>query len=440
MNILNREVGKKIKNLRKKLNMTQADLAGEEMTKSMLSQIENGVSNPSIKTLQYIADRLNMPVSYFLEDREEIISKSDQESYERIKHISELIDLGNLDEAQDETEKFLKDDIDVTNTKARADILLKLGNALINLNNTETGKKYVDLSIQAYTHGNFYMEGAKAYTTLGRGFYQEFKYKESLDLCDKALNLYHKSINKDILFEIELYYYKILILFAVGDVKDAVKSIRTAMNISSETSIYYKADDFYRLNAVSNYLIGNIHEFEKSLEKAIQFAEFAEDKMCLMRIYAIKGLAALESNDAEKALEYAGMSRNYAEKDIYIHYLIRGRAYYILGEYRTAYENIIKVVYPSYEKHKYDYLNMWSSKIYEGLILNKLGKQAEAIEAVKMGIEKMALLGYSRFLVNAYKSMSEIYSDMHDFENAFIYLKKADEIQDIINKDDNIIF
>ena len=420
--------------------MTQTDLAGQEMTKSMLSQIENGVSNPSIKTLQYIAGRLNMPVSYFLEDQEGMVSKPDQESYDSIKHISELIDTGNIDEAQKETDKFLKAARADVNIKARADILLKLGNALINLSKIEAGKKYVDLSIQTYIDGNFYMEGAKAYITLGKAFYQEFKYKECLDLCDKALDLYGKSISKDMLFEIELYYYKILILFAIGDIKNAVKSIRTAISISSETSIYYKTDDLYRFNAISNYLMGNKDEFTESMEKAIQFAKFTQDKLCLMRIYANIALAALECNDAEKALEYTEISRTYSEKDKYIHYLIRGRAYYILGEYKSAYENIIKVDFPSYEKHIYDYLNMWSSKIYEGLILNKLGKQHEAIEAVKLGIEKMSLLGYSGFLVNAYKSLSEIYSDMQDFQNAFLYLKKADEIQDIINKDDNIIF
>lgn len=111
-----------------------------------------------------------------------------------------------------------------------------------------------------------------------------------------------------------------------------------------------------------------------------------------------------------------------------------------MGKYEVAYENIIKVDFPSYETHKFDYLNMWSSKVYEGLILNKLEKQNEAVEAIKIGIDKMCLFDNSKFLVRAYKSLSEVYSDINDFQNAFIYLKKANEIQDIINKDDNIIF
>ncbi len=48
--------------------MTQADLAGEEFTKSFISQIEKNQARPSLKSLQIFAQRLNRPVSYFLDD------------------------------------------------------------------------------------------------------------------------------------------------------------------------------------------------------------------------------------------------------------------------------------------------------------------------------------------------------------------------------------
>jgi hypothetical protein len=57
-----------------------------------------------------------------------------------------------------------------------------------------------------------------------------------------------------------------------------------------------------------------------------------------------------------------------------------------------------------------------------------------------MGIDKMSVLGNSRFIVEAYKSLSEIYSQVDDFQNAFMYLKKANEIQDMIDKDDSVLF
>lgn len=441
---MSNKVGEKIKLLRKELNMTQSELAGKEMTKSMLSQIENNISNPSIKTLQYIADQLNKPISYFLEDNNKALIEADEESKqeqdERIKHISELINSLKIEEAENELKELIDNNSINVGIKVRADLLFKLGKTFITLNNLRDGKRYLNLSIQAYIAGNFYIEGAKAYIELAKGFYQEFNYEECLNICNKAFELNYKNINADPLFEIELYYYKILILFSTGDIKNVNSSIKTAINLSTKTSIYYKTDEIYRLNAILNYLTENKDEYIKSMNKALQFAEFTEDTSCLSKIYIVKAMVALESNDTVKALEYVEKSKYYLGRELYIYYFVKARVYYILGKYELAYENIIKIDFPSYEKHKFDYLNMWSSKVYEGLILNKLGKKTAAIESIKIGIEKMYIFDNSKFLVGAYKSLSEVYSDMNDFENAFIYLKKANEIQDIIDKDDNIIF
>ena len=48
--------------------MTQKELAGDGITRNMLSQIENGSSMPSLSTLVYLADRLGAPVGYLVSD------------------------------------------------------------------------------------------------------------------------------------------------------------------------------------------------------------------------------------------------------------------------------------------------------------------------------------------------------------------------------------
>ena len=61
------DLGSKIKQLRIDKMMTQKELAGNEITRNMLSQIENGSARPSMDTLRYLAGQLGKPVSYFLE-------------------------------------------------------------------------------------------------------------------------------------------------------------------------------------------------------------------------------------------------------------------------------------------------------------------------------------------------------------------------------------
>jgi len=62
------ELGEKLRLARLEAGLSQRQLCGEEITRNMLSQIENGSARPSMKTLQYLAARLGKTVSYFLEE------------------------------------------------------------------------------------------------------------------------------------------------------------------------------------------------------------------------------------------------------------------------------------------------------------------------------------------------------------------------------------
>lgn len=64
-------IGSRICAIRKKRGMTQSQLAGEDVTRNMLSRIENGAALPSLPTLCVIADRLSVPVGALLGDLEE---------------------------------------------------------------------------------------------------------------------------------------------------------------------------------------------------------------------------------------------------------------------------------------------------------------------------------------------------------------------------------
>ena len=62
------ELGQRLKQARLEAGLSQRQLCGEEVTRNMLSQIENGAAKPSMATLSYFAARLGKPVSYFLEE------------------------------------------------------------------------------------------------------------------------------------------------------------------------------------------------------------------------------------------------------------------------------------------------------------------------------------------------------------------------------------
>ena len=64
-------IGKKIKELRTEKLMTQSELAGGEITRNMLSRIENGAALPSLGTVIYLSERLGVPAGYLLSEGDE---------------------------------------------------------------------------------------------------------------------------------------------------------------------------------------------------------------------------------------------------------------------------------------------------------------------------------------------------------------------------------
>ena len=64
-------IGQRIRRRREELGMTQQELAGTELTRGFISQLEKGIVMPSLKSLELIAARLYKPVSYFLEEPQE---------------------------------------------------------------------------------------------------------------------------------------------------------------------------------------------------------------------------------------------------------------------------------------------------------------------------------------------------------------------------------
>lgn len=62
------ELGKRIKEARLAKKMTQSEVVGTFITRNMLSQIESGAASPSIKTLEYIANALDIPLNQLMTD------------------------------------------------------------------------------------------------------------------------------------------------------------------------------------------------------------------------------------------------------------------------------------------------------------------------------------------------------------------------------------
>lgn len=65
------ELGKIIKEARISKKMTQSEVVGDYITRNMLSQIESGSAMPSIKTLEYLSNVLDLPFHQLITSQKE---------------------------------------------------------------------------------------------------------------------------------------------------------------------------------------------------------------------------------------------------------------------------------------------------------------------------------------------------------------------------------
>ncbi|MFO7173560.1 MAG: helix-turn-helix transcriptional regulator, partial [Bacillota bacterium] len=86
-------LGQRIRAARKAAGLTQQALAGSDFTVGFISQLENGLVRPSLRTLEVLARRLGLPPSYFLDEPAPGPDGADLDLAER------LLEAGRVEEA-----------------------------------------------------------------------------------------------------------------------------------------------------------------------------------------------------------------------------------------------------------------------------------------------------------------------------------------------------
>ena len=78
-------IGDKIKKARIEQGKTQKELAGDKITRNMLSAIESNKAFPSVDTARYLANCLSIPFAYLISDDDDLFSYKKKELISSIK-------------------------------------------------------------------------------------------------------------------------------------------------------------------------------------------------------------------------------------------------------------------------------------------------------------------------------------------------------------------
>src|SRR5699024_9873623 len=220
-------LGERIRALRNEKKLTLVQLAGNKMTKGMLSLIENNKATPSMENLTYIAEQLNVPMAELLGDH---IAKEEN----LLEQIKQLIDEDKpFDTFADDIWKLYKPEQPFSEQLSGARLAVYFGKSAY----------YVDQSIAPFfTHAdkvykNLHVAGLCADTIIDlvKLFANARQYNEAIQFFAlKKDALDSLAVKPTPMRMLKLYFYLAAIQFGLGSYSEGMETIEKSMKLSND--------------------------------------------------------------------------------------------------------------------------------------------------------------------------------------------------------------
>ncbi|MCF8017758.1 MAG: tetratricopeptide repeat protein [Vallitaleaceae bacterium] len=291
-------LGQKIREIRLHLQMTQKELAGDFITRNMLSQIENDQATPSMKTMEYLAKQLGKSVGYFMDENHKDLSLSNI-----------IVELMALNEAKDYVASVKL----IEQQSIHNPIVMR-------------SKMMMDLYMNSYMYlGNQYMtEGDN----------------------EKAKAAYEKILKyeNELLLESDIYLYKVYAQLA--------EVCGYLLDIELAKTYHKKSKDLVNKILASRevqtmYLKLIEADYDGIIEDSNKVDVIDYDNYSLARYNRVLGSAFLNKGEYEKAIVYLEKAIEiYSDETCYtivsMIYEELSKCYFELGDYKKAYDFLQK--------------------------------------------------------------------------------------------------
>jgi transcriptional regulator with XRE-family HTH domain/Tfp pilus assembly protein PilF len=225
------DLGAKIRQLRKERGLSQEEVGRGVLTRSMISAIERGKARPSLKALEVIAQGLNKPVDYFLED------EATDRTYKRVRANlltgEALIAEGRAERARELLEEVLP--AAETLGYRATEIRLALGMAELSLGHPGAARKEFEACLLP-EEGVLEEEIAEAHMRLGQSYLATGQPQEALAQLEKAWG-HLRGVN----LEIDCLYALAEAHLALGNPAGAVSRLEAAARLATPEGLSARA-------------------------------------------------------------------------------------------------------------------------------------------------------------------------------------------------------
>jgi transcriptional regulator with XRE-family HTH domain len=404
-------LGQRIKSLRKQKKLTLEALAGEGLTKGMLSLIENNKANPSMESLTYIANRLEVKVVDLLG---EISTHELRETLEKAEKLYNS-ESKNLTDKYKQLITLIEPYIQKLSQGYESARLLDIYSRCLYQEKQKNWQVFFEQAAKIYDEMNLTSKRANLGLFRAMVKFLNHDYKKALEILlneRTIIETTHAYI--DPMTRIDFDYNEAILHFAVGDSEKAIIVMENAINFSRKHRIFYRIDYLYRLATSHALMTDNEEKKEHYLLKLKQYGEFADDRHSKI-FYDLLSVMSLisEKHEYSKALEiteqYLSNPKLTKEYEPWF-FLEKGKALYGLEKFNDAIVCLEKIEIPSFVHHPFDFSVLYIMDSFKALCHINLGNWGKALQASKIAVEHFESLPpstYKNFAIETYNTIKK---------------------------------
>ncbi|MGE7908370.1 helix-turn-helix domain-containing protein [Lysinibacillus xylanilyticus] len=382
-------LGTRIRKLRKERKLTLEELAGDRLTKGMLSQIENDKAKPSMESLEYIAERLGVKANELLE---QVNPASLRQLLEQAEILFTELKLGDIDNAQKIVE-MIKPYVEELPLSYEGGRLLYIYAAAQYYAGLTTWESPLQESRIMFKEINLLSHWFDTYILQLGILAENRKYKMAysciLQAKEEAELGNYQLDSRD---AGKMAYYICVFQVAIGEIEAGKQLINETITNAHKNQFYSYIDDMYRFGAFCAMLDHDFEQVEHMLKKLEQYRIFVEQVDVDAYIFGLRAhYYNSYAHDYPQALEEIERFGTLMHEEVSIkldknfYYSEKGKSLYLLGQYeeaKEAFEHFTNV--PPFILHPFDILSLNECFSYKALCYAHFGELTTAYEIAKM--------------------------------------------------------
>lgn len=418
-------LGERIKQRRKELGFRQEDLSGKSLSPAIISLIERGKTNPSLKTLEIIALKLGVDVNYLVHGE---ITINEREPEQALNILKRLINNEKIEEAKELSNDISSMELNLVQKgifyKLESQICIALGE--YDIANEKLNNSLLYLTFQQLD------DFVEVYYLKSECFLNTSNYDLAITNATNGLLI----LNSNFSLRETVHKLKLLYILSYGfcrkyKFKKGLATIEEALEYMEQTGFSYLKGKFYMLKGLAHLYLDEYKDGIEYSKKALDSLQNEGDLQVIAGCYTNQGILFRECGDHQqsltelkKALTLANQSNNnQLENNTFFEMAL---TYLTMEDYKNAMLMLEKKNKRLKEDARKSDISMdIKSTLLQAFIKIKTNDLKGALEYINQAEFLAADEKYQFILAKIYSLKSKFFKEMGDIEQSFETMTKA---------------